>query len=246
MKIQYFLIVIAGIFWLCNLSSCRHSPIMLDDDEMMIDTTENPMDTILSEPCDSNVVYFELEILPILVSNCAFSGCHDAASAQDGVILDSYANVITTADVEPFDLQDSEIYEVLVENDEEKRMPPIPTPPLAQDKIQLIAKWILQGAENLECDPDADGCETENISYSADIVPLLDTHCIGCHSGNPPLGGYDLSQHDGVKLVVDNGKMLDAIRWEPGTSNMPQGGEKLSDCAIDKIKSWIEAGALNN
>ena len=50
--------------------------------------------------CDPNKIYFQQQVLPILVSNCAKSGCHDNASHQDGVILTSYSSVITTADVQ--------------------------------------------------------------------------------------------------------------------------------------------------
>jgi len=245
MKFQYFLFLLLGAIWLFETTACKHSPI-LEDDFMPMDTTEVPDDTMTTEPCDSNVVYFEMEILPILISNCAFSGCHDEASAEDGVILDSYENVITTADVEPFDLLHSEIYTVLVDDDPDQRMPPPPTATLDQGKIQLIAKWILQGAEDLECDPDAEGCETENISFSIDIVPVLDSHCIGCHAGNVPSGGIDLSNHAGVKIAADNGKLFGAINWDGSFSPMPQGGEQLSNCTIDKIKSWIDAGALDN
>lgn len=253
MKSKYTLFILLGAIWLFETTACKHSPIIgdemipVDTVEMPVDTMENPIDTmVVVEPCDSNVVYFDMEILPILISNCAFSGCHDPASAEDGVILDSYENVMATADVEPFDLQHSEIYEVLTEDDEDKRMPPPPTARLDQDKIQLIAKWILQGAEDLECDPDAEGCDVDDMSFMMDIVPILDTYCVGCHSGNVPSGGISLDNHAGVKVVADNGKLFGAINWNEGFVPMPQGGEKLPDCSIDKIKSWIDAGALDN
>ena len=254
MKASQFLYIIFIAYLLSHLWACEHSPVLLDDDGMMpvdttempVDTTGNPGDTTMTDPCDPDLVYFDMEILPILLSNCAFSGCHNAASAQDGVILDSYENVMATADVEAFDLQGSKIYEVLTEDDEDKRMPPPPTPRLDPDKIQLIAKWILQGAEDLECDPNASGCETANMSFQADIAPVLATHCVGCHSGNAPSGGINLSNHAGVKAVADNGKLFGAISWANGFSNMPQGGAQLPSCTIDKIKSWIDDGAMNN
>ena len=109
-----------------SFPSCKHEPLWEEMTENPTDTTSNPIDTMtvdtntvdttnMGVPCDSNVVYFDLQVLPILQSNCAFSGCHDATSAQDGVILESYESVMQTADVVPFDLDDSEIYEVLVD-----------------------------------------------------------------------------------------------------------------------------------
>jgi len=38
----------------------------------------------------SAAVCFEAEVLPIFQTNCAKSGCHDAASHQDGYVLNSY------------------------------------------------------------------------------------------------------------------------------------------------------------
>ena len=250
--------IVVVIFAFCaGFPGCKHAPVgpFSDDDLMPIDSSDtnpgdtvvvDPPDTLAGIPCEPGVVYFKQDILPILISNCAFSGCHDAESAEDGVILISYETVLQTADVEPFDLKHSEIYEVLTEDDEDKRMPPLPTPPLDPEKVQLIAQWILQGAEDLECDPDFDGCDTDEVSYADFVAPTIDTHCAGCHGGATPSGGIELTDHTGVKSAADNGSLYGAIAWESGFEPMPQGGDQLPDCTIDKIKSWIDAGAPNN
>ncbi|MCG8327610.1 MAG: hypothetical protein MI974_07990 [Chitinophagales bacterium] len=234
-----------------NTWSCKHDPTMPEDsmtpvDTMDIDTIDNPVDTSDITPCDSNTVYFNQQVLPILKSNCAFSACHDAASAQGEVILDNYNQVVATAGVEPFDLQGSDLYEAITEDDEDKRMPPIPRSPLTPEQIQIISAWILQGAENEECDPDAEACDTDNVSFVNDLQPILNNTCVGCHSGSAPAGGIILGDYDGVKVVVDDGRLLGAINWESGFSSMPQGGEQLSDCVIDQFTAWINDGALNN
>lgn len=252
-----FLAVLAGVYVILQLStlttSCKHDPLF-DDDLTPVDTTGNPVDTnttgpgdttVQGTPCDPDKIYFELDVLPILISNCAFDGCHDANSAQDGVILDSYANVMATADVDPFDPGGSKIYEVLVDDDPDDRMP-FELPPLSQDQIQVIAQWISQGALNLECDPNAGICDTVGVSYAQDISPVVDTHCKGCHSGSAPSGGIDLSSYGGVKAVAANGKLYGAISWASGSPNMPQGGNKLPDCTIARFKAWIDAGAPEN
>lgn len=239
-------------FW---MMSCEHEPMLIEEEMMPVDTmtidtmtvdTSTVDTTSNGVPCDPDVIYFETDILPLLHSNCAFSGCHDAASAEDGVILESYETVIATADVEPFNLDDSEIYEVLVDDDIGDRMPPSPTPPLSQDKIQLIALWILQGGQNLTCDPDLEPCDAESVSYSMTVEPIISLYCEGCHSGNPPSGGIDLSTYDGLKGIADNGKLVGAISWDAGFENMPKNADQLPSCEIDQIKSWVDAGALNN
>lgn len=219
--------------------------MMMDDDMMPIDTT--PVDTMITGiPCDPDVVYFDLQILPILISNCALSGCHDEASAEDGVILVNYETVIATADVEPFNLNDSEIYEVLVDDDEDERMPPAPAAKLNADQINLIAKWILQGGEDLTCDPDIEGCETTDVSFSATLQPVLNTQCVGCHGDAIANVGINLEHYEGVKAIADNGQLVGAINWATSFEAMPQGGAKLSQCVIDQVVSWINDGAPDN
>ncbi len=217
-------------------TSCKHEPLFGDDD------LPNDSTGIL---CHPDSVYFKWDVLPILISNCAMSGCHDAATAQDGVILDSYANVMATADVRPFNPSKSDLYEVLIEDKPEKRMP-FGQPPLPQEQIQIIAKWILQGAKDLDCDPDAGACDTTAVSYAQFVAPVIQTHCAGCHNGSAPSGNIDLTTHVGVKAVAQSGKLYGAIAWSSGFSNMPQGGNKLPDCTISRIKAWIDAGAPAN
>jgi uncharacterized membrane protein len=211
-----------------------------------IDTTSKDTTVVAPVPCEDNIIYFEKDILPLLRSNCTFSGCHDAASAQDGVILESYASVIQTADVEAFNLEDSEIYEVLVDNDLDERMPPSPRSALDADKINLIAEWILQGAQDLTCDTNLGGCDTTQVSFSTFVKPLLDATCVGCHSGPGASGGINLSGYANTETVANSGKLFGAINHEMGFQAMPQGGNKLAQCDIDQIKAWIDAGAKNN
>ena len=154
-KKYHFLYLALTIIIVVIQLSCTHDSFLPGNmepdpmDTMDIDTI--PMDTtFVGNPCDTNVIYFQNDILPLLLGSCAFSGCHDAASASDGVILNNYDNVINTADVTPFNLSESKIYKVITENDPEDVMPP--TGKLDNEKINLIAQWILQGAKNLECD----------------------------------------------------------------------------------------------
>src|SRR5687767_12711772 len=63
----------------------------------------------------SSLVCFESQVLPIFQSNCAKSGCHDAASHQDGYVFDSYANIVRK-DVRPFNAANSKVYKVLFED----------------------------------------------------------------------------------------------------------------------------------
>ena len=196
-----------------------------------------------SVPCDPSKVYFRQQVLPILVSNCALSGCHDDASHQDGVVLTSYEKVMATADIRPGRPFDSDLYEAITETDPSERMPRPPQNPLNSQQIQLIRQWIEQGAQNLACQSL---CDSSNFTYSGAIVHIISNKCQGCHSGVSAQGGINLSTYTGLKAKITDGRLWGAINHLPGFSSMPKNGTKLSECEISQFRRWIDSGSPNN
>jgi hypothetical protein len=194
--------------------------------------------------CSPDTAYFQQQVLPIFISNCAMSGCHDPASHQDGVILNNYNNIMSTGDVDPYDPGNSEVFEMIVEPDPDDRMPPAPGSPLPQAQIEIIRKWILQGAKNNSCVSSA--CDSVNVTYSVTIKNIISNKCQGCHSGSAPANGFDLSTYAGVKARINDGKLWGAVNHIPGYSPMPKNGSKLSVCELGQVKKWIDMGAPNN
>lgn len=95
--------------------------------------------------------------------------------------------------------------------------------------------------------PDSGNCDTTNSTFSAAVQPALQTYgCIGCHSGAAPSGNISLDTYTNVKVNAQNGKLYGAITHTAGNTPMPQGGNKMTTCVTNKIKAWIDAGALNN
>ncbi len=93
----------------------------------------------------------------------------------------------------------------------------------------------------------AGNCDTSSSSYSSVVQPALQTYgCIGCHSGSAPSGNISLSTYENVRTYVQNGKLYGSITHTSGFVAMPQGGNKMSTCDVNKIKAWIDAGALND
>ncbi len=192
-------------------------------------------------PCDPDTVYFSQSILPLLVSSCAIPGCHDAGTAENGVVLNNYANIINTGDVRAFDLDGSDLYEVITDDDEDDRMPPAGEyPPLSADEIALIRDWILQGAKNNSCAAD---CDTSNVTYALSIQPLISAKCQGCHSGANPQGGLLLTNYNQISTSALFGNMLDAVQHTGSVTPMPFNSAQLPQCEIELIRIWIENGA---
>ncbi len=192
--------------------------------------------------CSPDSVYFQQQVLPIFISNCAMSGCHDVASHQEGIILSTYEGI--RGEVKPWNLNGSEIWEKINESDPDDRMPPPPRNPVSAAQKDVIRKWILQGAQNNSCVSAT--CDTTNVNYSATIRGIISNKCQGCHSGVAASGGIDLSTHSGVKSKVDDGRLWGAVNHMAGYSAMPKNGTKLSTCELSQIKKWMDAGAPNN
>lgn len=197
--------------------------------------------TTTGKPCSPDSVYFELSVLPILRSNCTLSGCHDAVSREEGIVLDSYANTIKTGGIRVNSPASSKIYSSL--NSTRERMPPPPMAALSDADKATILKWIQQGAKNLTCDQV---CDSTLTSFKTNVLPIVQLQCNGCHSGTAASGGgILLTTYAEIKKYVDNGKFLGSIEQKAGYSAMPRNG-KLPDCDIRKIRNWIRKGALNN
>lgn len=184
-------------------------------------------------------VCFESSVLPIFVSSCAMSGCHDATSREEGFVLDSYVNIVRKG-INPGNASSSKLYKVLFENGED-RMPPDGS--LTQAQKDSIKLWINQGAKNTtNCNCT---CDDTQFTYAAIIQPIMTTYCVGCHKPGSLGGNIDLSTYTKIKTQVTNGKLLGSVTHATGYVAMPQGG-KLEDCQISQIQKWIDAGALNN
>ena len=89
-------------------------------------------------------------------------------------------------------------------------------------------------------------CETSNMTYAANIQPILENFCYSCHGRGLFQNGINFDTYAGVKAVADNGKLVGAISHSAGFVAMPQSAPKLSDCNINRIKAWVNSGAPNN
>jgi hypothetical protein len=183
---------------------------------------------------------FSRDILPVLVSRCASTGCHDAITHEERYVFSSYSTTMTA--VTPGNPNDSKLYEVIKLATGEEKMPPAGSPQLTVAEIDSIAAWISYGALNQFC---GETCDTINpVTFSGTIWPVLQTSCTGCHSGAAPSGGVLLANYNNVAAIATNGTLINALKGN-GVPGMPPGGS-FSVCRIRQFEIWINNGYLNN
>lgn len=244
-RIPFFLVFISIAIWIGT--ACEHelivpeAPDVIPVDTLPNDTVPLPIDSsdFTGVPCSPDTVYFVNTILPLLVSNCAMSGCHDVQSHREGVILTDYAHI--RQKVTPFNPNGSKVYKSLSESGDE-RMPPPPAAAFTTEQKNLIKTWIQQGALNNECNENYGSCDTTGVTYTNYVSPIVTNYCKGCHSGSNPSGNLKLTTYQEVKANALTGAFYGSIAHEAGYVAMPDGGQSLSACTIKKIKAWIDAG----
>ncbi|MBO6793434.1 MAG: hypothetical protein JJ895_05955 [Balneolaceae bacterium] len=108
---------------------------------------------------------------------------------------------------------------------------------------------------------DVTGTVQSEISFSTDVQPILQQHCVSCHNGNFAQNNFNASSYAsimsgsgvvyGANIVVanepDQSGLVDIIEPNPesGLRRMPQ-DSALSGDEIQTIRAWILEGALNN
>lgn len=124
--------------------------------------------------------------------------------------------------------------------------------------IALIGSMLLYACsksseDTVVPDPNPPGsgggsCDTVNMKYATNVVPVLRANCYSCHGSGTNSGsnGIVLEGHSNILPYANNGTLIGVITHASGFPQMPQGGPKLSDCNINIIRSWINNGAQNN
>lgn len=203
------------------LAACKHDPPV----------SLTPIEVSTGE------ISFRDQVQPILNSNCNMSGCHNSSSAAEGIDLSSYASIMSEDElVVRFKPDESELMEELRGYGRKGSMPPSGQQ-LSADQISILKQWIVEGARNSFW---AQGpCDTLQSSYAAQIAPIMDNYCNGCHSQAATGGGILLNSYELTKASAQSGKLLASVKHTGAASPMPKGGNKLNDCQIIQIERWI-------
>lgn len=242
------------VFIIMSLIACSHEIAALNPDFIAVitdtiiippkDTTGGglPITDTTINTCNPDTVYFASQFFPLMLSSCAMSGCHDAITKADGIVLTDYTNIMKI--VKSGDPANSKLYKSLIDSDSEDRMPMAPVPPFTQNQINLVYKWIQQGAKNNACINTTTACIITNMSFTNNVLPIFASNCNGCHNATTPAGGINLTNYTGTKASI--ARLVGSISHTAGYIPMPTSTTKLSSCDINKITAWISQGTLNN
>ncbi len=93
---------------------------------------------------------------------------------------------------------------------------------------------------------------TAEVDFAHEVVPLINKHCIECHSGDKAKGGLSMDtkalllEADVLELgKPENSLMIDVVTSTDPDDKMPPPEKKkaaLNDQEIDVLKRWITAG----
>ena len=126
----------------------------------------------------------------------------------------------------------------------------------------VAAVLLLAGCSDRGTEPGLPGGGDDPVSYTADVQPIWNANCIGCH-GDGGNGGLDLRMPGSRANLVDvpspSWPGLRVVAGEPDSSvlylkltgtagvgdRMPQGGSLGAD-DTEIVRLWIAEGALDN
>ena len=87
-------------------------------------------------------------------------------------------------------------------------------------------------------------CAQEGL-YASEVKPIFDNNCVQCHQNNAVASNLPMSTYNETSSMSSE-RLLGSIKHESGFLEMPRNESKLSDCDIETIQKWVDAGRQNN
>jgi mono/diheme cytochrome c family protein len=224
-----------------------------------------------AQPAAKPALTFTAQVAPILSRHCG--GCH-IAGRKGGFQMVSYAGLMKTGMVQPGVGESSRLVEVILSGDM-----PRGGGKVSPEDLGVLMKWIDVGAPFDGPDPTApiDGLARQatapppavaptkpivavklkagDVSFAADVAPVLLEQCAGCHDAMQPEANLSMvtlerllrGGRGGSPVVSGKGAESLLIKKLKGTGiegqRMPLGKPPLADDVIALIQKWIDQGA---
>jgi WD40 repeat protein len=156
-------------------------------------------------PKPADHVSFDKQIRPIFQANC--QGCHQPSKAGGGFVMTEFARLLKGGEqglpaVVPGKPEESLLVDQITPGGDGKALMPKDKPPLSPGEIELISRWIAQGAED-------DTPENAVARFDRDHPPV--------YSRQPVVGALDYSP-DGSILAV--GGFHEVLLWKADGSEL--------------------------
>ena len=223
------------------------------------------------KPAAKPALTFTAQVAPILSRHCG--GCH-IAGRKGGFQMVSYSGLMKTGMVQPGVGESSRLVEVILSGDM-----PRGGGKVSPEDLGVLMKWIDAGAPFDGPDPTApiDGLAKQatappstvaptkpivavklkpgEVSFAADVAPVLVAQCVGCHDAMQPEANLSMvtlerllrGGRGGSPVVSGKGAESLLIKKIKGAGiegqRMPIGKPPLADDVIATIQKWIDQGA---
>ena len=101
--------------------------------------------------------------------------------------------------------------------------------------------------------PAGQSSQAATVSFTNDILPILQSRCVNCHGGNRTEKGLNITTYKDLMSGSENGPVV-----TPGNAadsllvqmivdqKMPKRGPKLTPAQLQLITDWVNQGAQNN
>lgn len=193
---------------------------------------------------------FERDVLPIVTAKCL--SCH-GGNSMVGLDLRTAASLFKGSHNGPVLVKGSPEESLLYKKISSRMMPPEAfNRPLTEAEIETIRLWIEGGALS-DAREEIILSEQEIEKFNHEALPVLKTHCVGCHGGGEPMGGLDLRSLASLLRGSQNGPVIvegsaDAsilIRKVSAGAMPPPGmGPRVDKKDLDRLRHWVDTSTF--
>jgi hypothetical protein len=219
----------------------------------------------------ATAVSFSRQVAPILAKSCG--GCHVAGRKGDFQMA-SYEGLMRSGMVQRGAGNASRLVEVILTGDM-----PRGGGKISSDDVATLVKWIDAGAAYDGTDPSisldvlarsggaappaaappvvikAAALRPGDVSFAADVAPILARSCLGCHGGGATEAGLSMASLDALMkggrtpptVVPGKGSASMLVKKLRGAGidgqRMPLNKPPLPDAEIAVVEKWIDQGA---
>jgi len=198
---------------------------------------------------ESDPISFRHDIQPILEASCV--KCHGPDKQKSDFRLDNFNALVAGGGsgipgIVAGDPIESYLLELVTTDDEEDRMPPIDeSDPLPTAQIDLLTRWIAQGAPGPEL----------TVDFHTQVEPIFAANCYECHGPDHQESSFRLDQRtsllrggdSGAPAIVPGdpttGELFARIHSDDKEFRMPRQGDPLASSDRELLANWIAEGA---